>query len=84
MSKQTPEPWTFDDCEMKIKGSGDFYGLNVIANVSLKMDYSRGMATQSANAQRIVQCVNACAGMEDPAEEIERLRNRIKELEALK
>jgi len=27
-----------------------------------------------ANARRIADCVNACAGMENPAEEIKRLR----------
>ena len=35
-----------------------------------------------ANAARIVACVNACAGMEDPAAEIAALRERIAELEA--
>ena len=30
--------------------------------------------TGKANALRIVACVNACAGMEDPAEEIDKLR----------
>jgi len=33
-----------------------------------------------ANAARIVQCVNACAGMDDPAAEIAALRARIEEL----
>jgi hypothetical protein len=33
------------------------------------------------NAARIVACVNACAGMEDPAKEIATLRARIAELE---
>jgi len=34
-----------------------------------------------ANANRIVACVNACAGMDDPAAEISRLRARVAELE---
>jgi hypothetical protein len=33
-----------------------------------------------ANASRIVACVNACAGMEDPAAEIERLKAQRDEL----
>jgi hypothetical protein len=33
-----------------------------------------------ANAQRIVDCVNACAGMNDPATEIATLRARVAEL----
>lgn len=35
-----------------------------------------------ANADRAVACVNACAGMEDPAAEIGRLRAEIGRLEA--
>lgn len=30
---------------------------------------------------RAMQCVNACAGMEDPESEIQSLRDRVKELE---
>ena len=48
--KGTPGPWVFDDLAMKIKGSGDVEGMTVIANVSPRMDYSRGMATQCRNA----------------------------------
>jgi hypothetical protein len=33
------------------------------------------------DANRIVACVNACEGMEDPAKEIQTLRDRVKELE---
>ena len=36
---------------------------------------------QSANAARIVACVNACEGMADPAAEIAALRARVAELE---
>lgn len=35
-----------------------------------------------ANRDRIVACVNACAGMEDPAAEIAQLRSRTADLEA--
>lgn len=62
----TLEPWVFDDLEMKIKGSGDIEGRTVIANVSSRMDYSRGMNTQCANAERIVDCVNAMEGIQNP------------------
>lgn len=51
--KGTPGPWVFDDLSMKIKGTGDIEGMTVIANVSPKMDYSRGMTTQSRNAALI-------------------------------
>lgn len=32
--------------------------------------------TVKANLKRIIDCVNACAGMEDPAKEIEALKNK--------
>ena len=62
--KHTQEPWVFDQEKMKIKGSGDFNGHDVIANVSSQMNYSRGNTTQCLNAQRIVECVNALEGIE--------------------
>ena len=46
-------PWVFDDLSMKIKGTGDVEGMTVIANVSPKMNYSRGMTTQCRNAALI-------------------------------
>lgn len=52
-TKHTQGPWVFDELSMKIKGSGDIEGMTVIANVSPKMDYSRGMRTQCANAKLI-------------------------------
>jgi hypothetical protein len=69
--KHTPEPWQFKDTEMKITGTGDLFCLQVIANVTPKMDFAKGMGTQCANAARIVACVNACAGMDDPAKYME-------------
>ncbi|MFZ7121770.1 MAG: hypothetical protein ACOWWH_12590 [Eubacteriaceae bacterium] len=44
--KGTKGEWTFDDINWKIKGTGDIEGMTVIANVSPKMDYSRGKTTQ--------------------------------------
>jgi hypothetical protein len=48
--KGTKGKWVFDEISMKIKGIGDIEGLTVIANVSPKMDYSRGKTTQYYNA----------------------------------
>ena len=53
--KGTKGRWEFDACNMKIKGTGDFEGRTIIANVSPRMDYSRGMTTQSANA-KLISC----------------------------
>lgn len=82
--KHTPEPWVFNQVEMKVKGSGDTQGLTIIANVSPNMDYSRGMFTQCANAQRIVECVNALAGIPNPAEWVEYMKKYDKNPEYIK
>jgi len=51
--KGTKGKWIFDELNFKVKGSGDVEGMTVIANVSPKMDYSRGSGTQYANAKLI-------------------------------
>ena len=66
--KHTPTPWRFDHLKMKIKGTDDVNYMTIIANISPNMDYSRGMNTQRANAERIVACVNAMEGIENPEE----------------
>jgi len=76
-TKHTPEPWVYRpypnpkimSCEISSSGS-------VIAAVC-----SLPLGIGENNAARIVACVNACAGMEDPAKEIATLRARIAELE---
>lgn len=87
MSKHTPEPW-FDD-----RATHD----QPYQNIKILGDENRGIcwlwiddapvddwnAEQRANAKRIVTCVNACAGMEDPAEEIAELKRQRDELLAV-
>lgn len=68
MSAHTPEPWKFDDLEFKIKGTGYLNGSKVIANVGPAMDFASGKNTQIANAERIVECVNAMDGIHEPIE----------------
>lgn len=82
MSKHTPEPWELLDAEddkeyLRIRGAV-LGGRYKIANV-LWPNYSesareREAAETLANAARIIDCVNACAGMEDPAAEIAELK----------
>lgn len=59
-------PLVFDQEKMKIKGSGDFYGQTVVANVSAQMDRSLSIQSQRLIAARMVQCYNAMIGVEDP------------------
>lgn len=84
MSKHTPEPWGLleseDDKEyLRIRGTV-LGGRYKIANV-LWPNYSesareREAAETLANAERIIDCVNACTGMADPAAEIAELKRQ--------
>lgn len=75
--KHTSTPWVFNFFEMKIKGTGDVEGRTVIANLSANMDYTRGWNTQCANAQRIIACVNALEGIEDPQQFVDVAKSHI-------
>ena len=84
MSNHTPEPW-FDD-----RATHD----QPYQNIKILGDENRGIcwlwiddapvddwnAEQRANAARIIDCVNACADMTDPAAEIAELKRQRDEL----
>lgn len=76
-TKHTPEPWVLNEFA-DIYDVDDSNGM-LIAAVFPCEDLL--LETHKANAARIVACVNACAGMEDPAAEIAALQERIAELE---
>lgn len=61
MSKHTPEPWNLDSDD-------------VVAWIDGADGESITEVFGDANARRIVACVNACAGMDEPAVAIARLR----------
>ena len=78
MSKHTPEPWAVDEymavgglTGMLIDNAGNHIG--TAFNVTMS-------AEAVTNARRIVTCVNACAGMADPAAEIAELKRQRDEL----
>ena len=82
MRKHTPEPWVAIDRAIK-RDNGFGYG-EIVANVP-GGNTSGPFFVQSdeeceANARLIVACVNACAGMEDPAAEIAELKRQRDEL----
>ena len=71
--KHTSEPWSLlSQRQDIIKGKDGSHILECIG-------HEANPRTQ-ANADRIVACVNACAGMEDPAYEIAKLREEVKRL----
>ena len=67
MSNHTPEPWK---CEGHV-----VYFQNRMGGFSL-----RDCPSPEDTARRIVACVNACAGMADPAAEIAELKRQRDEL----
>jgi hypothetical protein len=82
-TKHTPEPWRVGKLTviadtnqgLSINGSYCKQALNYYGG------YLIAESITENNASRIVACVNACAGMDDPAKEISTLRARIAELE---
>ena len=87
MSKHTPEPWVIypEECGVPyIRIRGSILGVRFkIANVitpTYEGAHERETAETRANAVRIVSCVNACAGMEDPMAEIAELKRQRDEL----
>jgi hypothetical protein len=79
-TKHTPEPWS-----VRPEKDSAFFGVRhtlhkftTLGHCQIRVDYT---PESIANASRIVACVNACAGIDDPAKEIATHRARIAELE---
>ena len=53
---------------------GDYRGSICYIQSANHLQNGTSIEETEANARRIADCVNACAGMENPAEEIKRLR----------
>lgn len=71
--KHTPEPW-----RVRQPTLGKIGGIEVVNPDGLIAQMQFHPARQNealADAERIVACVNACAGMDDPVAEIEGLRS---------
>ena len=77
MSNHTPEPWYWHEndsyCEINSERDGQI-GDSCASSCLGDIDLGR------ANARRIVACVNACEGMEDPSAEIAELKRQRDEL----
>ena len=70
--KHTPEPWRVDMNEslkvrMIVSSSGEAVGKAPVAQILTTNPYAVPEEVQIANAERIVECVNACAGIDEPA-----------------
>jgi len=82
----TPEPWILfevgDRFTHKCPASNDRTSILTTASED---DVQFGAVYKDADAERIVACVNACAGMGNPVDEIAKLKSKNSEmLSALK
>lgn len=86
--KHTPEPWRVDEyknpCLMFASIEVDHGKVKFIASVYTTNHSEYGNETARANAERIVACVNACAGIHDPKELIEGADIALRERDALR
>ena len=73
--KHSKEPWELKSDPIQFGTLSDIYsGENLIVastNISVSVE------EMEANGKRIVDCVNACAGMENPVEEIAELKQQL-------
>jgi len=68
----TPEPWRVYAWLNDSTFAVEYIQPSRVSAFICQMNGSNDKS--KANASRIVACVNACAGMEDPADEIDRLK----------
>ena len=69
--QHTQEPWTV--------GTNHPCRILKVGTTCYPCDEGTETDKEKANALRIVACVNACAGMEDPAAELRQLRAALRE-----
>lgn len=71
--KHTPEPWALSETECDIMGKDNVF-------VMEEMYHDNDIWHNPNDMPRIVACVNACAGIEDPAKAIQAARGAIQHL----
>ena len=74
--KHTPEPWVYE------YGSAyaDISGKSVRVMLADRDTSMTSPCERDRNVERTVKCVNACAGIEDPAAYIEAMRRELRRL----
>ncbi len=77
MSEHTPEPWK--TCADDEEDFDSEYYIEVRSKYSGNLCQLGSSTFSRDDARRIVTCVNACAGMYDPAAEIAALRSQLAE-----
>ena len=85
MSKHTPEPWIIHSTSSHIcNKQGTIIATLWCIGEAAGAQGMKYYPESEANAARIVACVNACKGMEDPAKEIAQLREELARLKGHK
>ena len=74
MSEWTKEPWEVEPEETEEEDVIKGCDITAQGKSIFTVEIDNYCALNEANASRIVQCVNACVGLEDPAAELKRLR----------
>ena len=76
--KHTPEPWVASGKDIRGIEDNDIWIANLMdSHHTADSRPSKGFPSDTecrANVERIIVCVNACEGMEDPEKEISSLR----------
>lgn len=79
--EHTPTPWKLETRTPESDAYDSYRMSNENEDTVFLVTYRKGENQRLVDAQRIVACVNACERMEDPENEIQALRDRVKELE---
>ena len=85
MSKRTPEPWALfevGDGRPHLCPASESDKMSILT-IAEEDGVTFACVYKDSDARRIVTCVNACAGMTDPAAEIAELKRQRDELLAL-
>lgn len=69
-TKHTPEPWKIGKDDSKHLWSDH-------THLGMMFGHSTKLETDEANAKRIVECVNACSGMENPTKNFQELTSEL-------
>ena len=82
MSKHTPEPWIWIGTDEDKTLTSPTANYVIIAGTCSNDDGTVGLYINQANADRIVACVNALAGIDDPAAFVEAAKAVVEQYES--
>ena len=81
-AQHTPEPWFITGLSASTITDKNAVVTALIPELKAQADIC-DQVTRNANAARIVACVNACAGLSDPAADLAALREALQQIVAM-